>query len=81
MDTATKETNHQALERIAHTNLSDERDSLIIADILRRTGFPNVVVTCGIVYLEGRGTITTPPASIHGIAKMLLKIIKEQEKN
>ena len=39
--------------------------------------FPRAKVTCGIVYLEGRGTLEAPPASIHQIARMILDAINK----
>ena len=77
MNTTTKETKGQALARIASTGQSSEQDDKVITGILQRVGFPNVVVVCGIVYLEGRGTIDAPPTPISTIAGMLLKILKE----
>ena len=42
---------------------------------LREIDFPKAVVVLGVVYMEGRGTIKSPPASIHAVAKMLLKAV------
>jgi hypothetical protein len=38
-------------------------------NLLRRVGFPNAVVTLGIVYLSGYGN----PVDIHSTAKMMLE--------
>ena len=60
------------LEGMAGKNQSDERESAMMQNILRRVAFPEAVVTCGIVYLEGKGTMEAPPMSIHAVAQMIL---------
>jgi len=67
----------QWLEQLATTTTSTELDSSKMANLLHRVGFGAAVVTCGIVYLEGRGTIEAPPMSIHTIAKMLVEKAKK----
>ena len=62
------------LEGMAESNQSTMADSAKMQNLLRRVGFPKTVVVSGIVYLEGRGTMQAPPASIHSVAKMLAKI-------
>lgn len=51
---------------------TDNLDELMMTALCRKAGFPNVVVTCGIVYLEGHGTLDAPPAPIHQIGKLFL---------
>ena len=60
------------LEKIATTNTSSEEDDKIMRFVLNGLGFTNANVVCGIVYLEGRGTLKSPPTSIQSIAKVLL---------
>jgi hypothetical protein len=75
--TATKNQNIKSwLEGLKDSNQSDERDSLIMQQLLREIGYPNAKVVFGTVYLEGRGTIESPPTSIHTIAKVILMKIK-----
>jgi hypothetical protein len=61
------------LQDLATTNQSTELDSAKMQNVLRKVGFPNAVVVMGIVYLEGHGTMEAPPASLHTVAKMLVK--------
>jgi hypothetical protein len=63
------------IEKMANANQTTGEDDGIFQGILRRIGFSQAIVTCGIVYLEGRGTIDAPPAAISQIAKMVLKAI------
>jgi len=67
------ETIKDVLERLATTNSSSDKDSQIVQYVLRKIGFSEAVVTTGIVYLEGHGTIENPPSDIHTYAKVLLK--------
>jgi hypothetical protein len=60
------------LTDLSNTNQSVEQDSIKMQNLLHRVGFLNAVVVCGIVYLEGKGTIEAPPTDIHTIAKMLM---------
>jgi len=69
----TQRTVRQWLESLAKTDTSVEKDSAMMQNLLRKVGFPNAVVTCGIVYAEGHGTIEFPPISIHSMAGMLVK--------
>jgi len=57
------------LQDLAETNTSTEYDERMMQKLTRKCGFVNCVVTCGIVYLEGKGD----PMSIHTIAKEILK--------
>jgi len=72
MVTETQQTIGQWLEELANNNTSTERDDSKMANLLHRVGFSSAVVTCGIVYMEGRGTIDAPPMDIHSIARMLV---------
>ena len=74
MTTETKQTTKQWVEEMAASNTSGERDDKIMQAILRQIDFPAAVVTCGIVYLEGQGTIEASPVDIHTIARMILDI-------
>ena len=57
------------LEELATSNTSTEYDERMMQNLTRKCGFPNSVVTCGIVYLEGKGQ----PIDIHIIAREILK--------
>ncbi len=63
----------QVIKELSEKNSSTENDSMVIQYVLRKMGFNNAIVTCGIVYLEGHGTINSPPTDINTIAKTLLK--------
>ena len=65
------------LEGLANSTTSSEDDSNIMQGLLRKMTFHKAVVVCGIVYLDGRGTMQSPPTSIHAIARMILKGQKE----
>ena len=58
------------LNNLANSNTSIESDNIKLENMLKRVGFPNAVVTCGIVYLSGSGQ----SESINHIAKDLVKI-------
>lgn len=62
----------QWLEGLVGGNTSTEQDDIKMTNLLHRVGFGGAVCTCGIVYLEGRGTLEAPPTSIQSIAKMLV---------
>lgn len=57
------------ITRLAEADKSSETDSRYMQSLLRKLGFVQARVVGGIVYLEGRGTITAPPTSIHTIAQ------------
>jgi len=61
------------LEHLANSDASEDKDSRMMQNLLRKIGFPNAVVVLGIVYVEGKGTIEAPPMSIHSMAKIVLK--------
>ena len=62
----------QWLEELAASNQSDDRDAIKMTNLLHRVGFSQAVCTCGIVYMEGKGTIESPPMSINSVAKILV---------
>lgn len=62
------------LQNLSQTDTSSERDSKMMQALIRRgSDFPKAVVTCGIVYLGGAGSVKYPPLDIHTMAKILLK--------
>lgn len=63
----------QWLEGISNTDTSTDKDSAMMENLLRRAGFRGARVAVGVVYLDGHGTLESPPTSIHSVAKMLLK--------
>ena len=63
----------QWLEALAGSDSSDEQDDRKMQNLLHRVGFPRAVVTMGIVYAEGQGTINAPPAPVQTWAKALVK--------
>lgn len=69
------ETYGDILNRLATTNTSSEQDGQIFQQLLRLAGFTHAIVTCGIVYLEGQGTLQAPPMSINQVAQVILKQI------
>ena len=66
-------TNKEKLQDITTRTSTTQEDDSFMKALLNRIGFPESVVTCGIVYLEGRGTIDAPPVSISSMAAMILK--------
>lgn len=65
------------LEKLATSNTSEEKDWRVMQKVLRAKGFGSAVVVYGVVYLEGRGTIGSPPAGINLVAKELLAITRK----
>jgi len=65
------------LEGLANSTSSTEEDGKYMESMLRMMRFPRAVVVCGIVYLEGHGTMDSPPTSIHSIAKTILDQYEE----
>ena len=57
------------LTNLSETKQSNETDDKEIQSLLRKAGFPQAIVTCGIVYITGRDN----PVDIHSTAKMILK--------
>ena len=61
------------LEELAARNTSTEIDEYNMGTLLHKAGFPQAKIVAGIVYLEGKGTVETPPVDIHSVARMILK--------
>jgi len=72
-------TGKDILNDIANNDTTTTEHDSIMQIILRKIGFPEAIVTCGIVYLKGHGTIDFPPMSIQSIAKMILQKAEEQQ--
>jgi len=70
-----KETIKDVLVRLSSTNSSSESDSRVMQGVLRHLGWDSAVVTSGVVYLDGVGTLENPPADIHTYAKALVQNI------
>jgi len=70
------ETFREIVTRLATTNTSSEKDGALFQQFLRKCGFSNAVVTCGIVYMEGHGTIECPPTPINAVANIILKSVE-----
>jgi len=75
----TNETIKQYLEQLGNGNTSTSEDDAKIQKLMRVLGSPNCVVTCGIVYLDGHGTIENPPMSIQQVVKVVLKVIEKNQ--
>ena len=60
------------LTDMANSTSSNGQDAKTMANLLHKCGFPQAIVTCGIVYLEGKGSADMPPMSIKRIAKEIL---------
>jgi len=71
--TTKPKTMREWLTELAVGNSSNESDDRQMQALLRRIQFDKAIVTCGIVYLEGRGTIDAPPMPIQSMAAMILK--------
>jgi len=67
------ETYRELLQRLANSNTSNDTDSIAMQNLLRRLGFGDVKVVLGVVYLEGEGTIESPPTDIHAVARCLIR--------
>ena len=67
-----KETGREILNRLANTESSSESDSGFMQMVLHKLGFNNAIVTSGIVYIDGKGTLENPPMDIHSYAKALI---------
>ena len=64
------------LSELSNGNTSNQEQNAIMEILLRRLNFNRAIVIYGIVYLEGKGTIRSPPTSINSVAKMVLKMVK-----
>jgi hypothetical protein len=74
------ETAGEVLKRLSNSESSSEEDGRIMQAILHRLGFERAVVTVGVVYLDGKGTMQNPPASIHSVAKTLIKAVDQTKR-
>ena len=76
-----EETFEQYLTRLATTNKSSKEDGVLMQGMLRgKLGFPGAIVTSGVVYLEGQGTLEAPPTSVNAIAIIILNQIGLEKK-
>ncbi len=75
------ETVLEFLKRLSKTTVSSDTDSSMMESLLHKLDFPRAVVVIGTVYIEGKGTLFSPPYDIHECAKMLLKLIERTKKN
>jgi len=69
------ETIQEALERIgdARDLIREEwADDQMMERVLKSLGFVHARVASGVVYLEGKGTVCSPPLDIHSVARMIL---------
>ena len=57
------------LQGLSLTNISNDKDSRMMENMLHRVGFPLARVVVGIVYLTGYGQ----PTDIHSMAKKLIE--------
>ena len=65
------------LKGLVEAKQSDRVDAQLMQGLLVKMGYARAVVVCGIVYLEGKGTIDAPPQSIHAIAKVLYEAMRD----
>ena len=61
------------LKELSKKSDSNERDSDMMAVLLRKIGYPKAICVVGVAYLQGKGTLTHPPVDIHTLAKSLLE--------
>ena len=54
---------------LGKTNKSTDEDAAMMQQVLRRIGFPEAVVTCGIVYFDGKGE----NVDIHSMARTMVR--------
>ena len=60
------------IRKLMDSNTSTEEEGQQFELILKALGFNKAKVTCGVVYLEGKGTLTCPPTSINSTAGMIM---------
>ena len=72
MNATTDETIGQIVARLSVAESTTENDERTMTLVLRRCGWPRAFVACGIVYLEGRGTMHAQPCDIPTMARLLL---------
>jgi len=75
---AKEETIKAYIERLSKSKTTTADDDKKFQVVCRLMGFENAVVTCGVVYLDGQGTIQNPPRSIQQVASSMLIIIEEK---
>ena len=72
-----KETVKDVLIRLAKENTSSAQDGKMVQSLLVNTlSYHACFITSGIVYLDGVGTMANPPMSIHGVAKMICRVLQ-----
>ncbi len=76
MDITKGMTVKEFLEKLAEAKTTDETDEKLLQAVLQKKAFPSAIVTCGVVYLEGHGTIDAPPLPLQTVAKMILNVAK-----
>jgi hypothetical protein len=70
------------IEQLADASTSEEIDWARMQRLLRGVGYPRAIVTMGVAYLSGHGTMQHPPRSIHAIAQWLrAEVADEQQRN
>ena len=68
----------ELLEKLEANNTTTETEGKQFEIVLNKIGFPRARVVCGVVYLEGKGTLTCPPTDIHSVAKMVLDGLRKE---
>ena len=66
-------TNIQLLQEIANKNTISDFEQKFLKYWGLEIGLKNIVITCGIVYPEGKGE----PLSVHQFAKFILRYFEE----
>jgi len=69
----------EVLQELAKSNTCTESQERTLRNIVLKM-FPSAVITCGIVYLEGKGTPEFPPMSCHIMAKALVEAYEKSKK-
>ena len=65
------------LKELSESTKSDSADSRLMQALLFKMGYARAKVVSGVVYLEGRGTLESPPQSINKIAKTIYEAVKD----
>jgi len=68
----------EVIKTLANKNTSSQIEDKMLEVTLQKIGFPKAKTICGIVYLEGKGTLTCPPISVNSMAKHLVKNLEEE---
>ena len=66
---------HRLIKDVANSKTTTTEEGDIIAYLFRKIGFPNAMVTCGILYINPPND---PPVSVQCGANTLLKTIEQQ---